>query len=142
DEGEQAYGDSERQVVVGRGDDAVDDRAGEDRHRQREELQKQGGGDDPRPQSRVAKKLLDVPPGSLLQRGGRGEFVARLEQQGDAGERAPKLLHRNAASSRSGVDDVHRVLLQLVEDDEVVEVPVKNRPAVQQLELWNSQRNA
>src|SRR6185295_9642505 len=79
--------------------------------------------------------LLDVAGQPALLALGLGEPIGRDQLDRDAGERLAELIERHVARAGRRVDDAHAALDDVVEHDEVVELPVQDRAGLDQLDL-------
>jgi len=120
-----------QQVLVVARNDAVDEATVDEREHDAEDLEQDRRDGDPRPQARVGEDTAEVainrPPLLLLRLAARREAVGLLEEERDARERSTDLVPIGATPAERRIDDADAALVDAVEDDEVVEVPVQDR---------------
>ncbi len=124
-----------KQVVVVLGDDAIDERSGQDRQREGKALQEYGNHRDANPHPRPAQHVLDIAPRRFAGSRHRLERLAGLEKEHRAGKRSPQLTHGHFTPSVRGIDDVHAACADTLEDHKVAEVPVENAPGLEEFQI-------
>src|SRR5262249_22815808 len=117
----------EEHVAVAAGDDAIDDRAGEEREGERERLEQDGESANARPVSDLPQRRAEITTFYLRPSGGGFKGIRGLEDQGDAREGLPELRHGNLAPPAGWIQDEDSISGRGFKDDEVVETPVKDR---------------
>jgi hypothetical protein len=131
---------------------AFDDHRGRQRNEEAEDLQEERRGDDvdrDRDQGaphRSVEDVADPRPEALSgwagcrarsRRDGHG-----LEEQGGSGPRLIELLPRHAAPAEARIDDEGAAAAGPLEDHEVIEAPVQDRPRVKGAEIAKLSLNA
>ena len=116
-------------------DHPVDQGADQQRHGEGEELHHPGGDDDPLEDVRMLAQQLEeaVPFAGLPLL--RLEVLTRLEGEGHAGERAAQLVAADLPAPARRIDQLGAVRGQVLEDQEVVELPVQDRARREVLEV-------
>ncbi len=133
--GEPGAEDTE-QVDIAARHDGIDDGARDDRRDEREELKGQREREHPRKLS-TPHDDAEVTRERLGTRSERLERLARLEDEGNAGEGAAELREWHATPPARRIDQMNEVARDALEDEKVVEFPVEDRRLVEVDEIFD-----
>ena len=121
---------------------AVDERSGQERHGRGERLHENRHRDESGDHASMLEHVPQQDRGAPRSRVAGGERRGRLEDDGDARERAAKRRQRHAPVARRRIDDVDRVAAEALKDDEVPELPMQDRSGRQRRQLLDLQADA
>jgi hypothetical protein len=141
---EREHGRAEHQqkMPVRPREDPADDGRGKERHGEREQPQQNRRDEGPPEQRPLPQHRTQVAVDALRAAAARRPLGRRLERDRDARVRAPEARRRDSQASRGRIEDLDAALRQPVEDDEVAELPVEDRPARQVVQVVDVRLNA